>query len=167
MLRLKILSLAVATVLSVAPGFQPHLTSTPSPDGSSSVASRTVTPSSPLPLATPTIWRTPGGRYPDKTDPTRFLPKNEQRTFQCIRRYESRNHPWNDGTTSQGWYQFTQSTWAAAAKALKIPFQWSWKNWANRASGNVQSLVAVWYIRRNGRFGVEWAAEAHECPGRF
>jgi hypothetical protein len=37
----------------------------------------------------------------------------------------------------------------------------------NQATGDQQSAVAVFYYERNGRFGVEWAAEAGECPGRF
>ena len=167
MLRLKILTLACVVALSASPtGYQPHSTSTPSPAGSSFAASPTAMPSSPRPLPTPRAWLAPGGQVPAPSDPTRFLPASEQRTFQCIRFHESKNHV-RDGQSSQGWYQFTQATWAAAARALGIPFQWSWQSWANRAGGNVQSRVAVWYLRRNGRFGVEWAAEAGECPGRF
>jgi hypothetical protein len=119
-------------------------------------------------FSVPAQWRTtgPGISYPDSTDPTRSLPLIDQLAFACIRFHESRNHR-VDGNGSQGWYQFTQSTWASAAIALKIPFSWSSPSWANSASGDVQSEVAVWYFKRNGRFGVQWAADASSCPGTF
>ena len=122
---------------------------------------------SPKPIVVPLMWRTygPGILYPDATDPTRFLPRIVQLAFACIRRYESRNHL-NDGAGSQGWYQFTQYTWNAAAKALHLPlwtFTWS----PNKASGDVQSTVAVWYWNRNRRFGVQWGGDSVQCPGVF
>lgn len=116
-------------------------------------------------LVTPIQWRQPSGTFPDKTDPTRFLPPIEQRAFECIRFHESRDHL-VDGDGSQGWYQFTQGTWNSAAVALHLPI---WNNtWSpNKASGDMQSAVAVWYIDRNGRFGVQWRADAAYCPGVF
>jgi hypothetical protein len=63
---------------------------------------------------------------------------------------------------SQGWYQFTQPIWNYARKSIAgLP------STPNQASGDQQSSAAVFYFKRNGRFGVEWAAEANECPGRF
>lgn len=116
-------------------------------------------------LVTPVQWRQPGGRFPDKSDPTRFLPASEQRTFECIRFHESRDH-FPDGDVNQGWYQFDLSTWNSAAIALHLP-QWT-STWSpNRASGNMQSEVAVWYLKRNGRFGVQWGGDSASCPGVF
>ena len=116
-----------------------------------------------LPLATPAKWRTAGGQYPDATDPTRLLPASLQRSFQCIRFYESRNHL-VDGAGSKGWYQFTDAIWSASIVRAALP---GLPANANRATGDQQSAVAVFYWHRNGRLGVEWAAEAGECPGRF
>lgn len=119
-------------------------------------------------IPVPAQWRTsgPGIAYPSKTDPTRVLPRIDQLAFDCIRRYESRNHL-VDGATggSQGWYQLEPSIWHAAAIALGYPKRLWWS--ANLATGNQQSAVAVWYFKRNGRFGVEWLAEAGSCPGVF
>jgi hypothetical protein len=118
-------------------------------------------------LQVPAQWQTmgPGISYPGSTDATLTLPHIDQLAFDCIRFHESRNHL-VDGSGSQGWYQFTQGTWNSAANALGLP---TWTNtWSpNDASGNMQSEVAVWYFKRNGRFGVQWAAEANECPGVF
>lgn len=120
-----------------------------------------ATAATPRPLATPAHWRTSGGRYPDRLDVTRLLTYSQQSTFQCIRYHESRNHL-VDGSLSQGWYQFTQPIWAFARQAIRgLPAT------PNQASGDQQSSVAVFYFKRNGRFGVEWAAEAGLCPGRF
>jgi hypothetical protein len=116
-------------------------------------------------LVTPQKWRSLDGTYPDASDPTRFLDNAQQETLQCIRFYESHDHI-SDGDGSDGWYQFTQATWNAAALVLHLP-QWT-NTWSpNLASGNMQSLVAVWYVKRNGRFGVQWAADALRCPGVF
>ena len=111
----------------------------------------------------PAVYRTfgPGTSYPDASDPTRKLSVADQITFACIRRYESRNHR-VDGAGSEGWYQFTIATWNLAR-----PFITNLAPTPNQASGNQQSQVAVWYFLRNGRFGVEWAADASECPGKF
>ena len=112
-------------------------------------------------FAVPRQWRTPGGRYPDRTDPTRRLPWADQLAFACIRFHESRNHL-QDGLGSQGWYQFTLATWGAARQFIVgLPPT------PNQASGDQQSAVAVWYFLRNGRFGVQWAADASSCPGVF
>ena len=119
-------------------------------------------------LVTPEIYKTygPGISYPDKTDPTKMLPASVQRTFQCIRRYESRNHRIDgDASTGEGWYQLTPSTWHSAAIALHFPSNLLWS--ANLASGNQQSEVAVWYYERNKRFGVQWYGDAFRCPGVF
>jgi hypothetical protein len=115
------------------------------------------------PIIVPVQWRTsgPGVSYPDASDPTRLLPRIDQLTFACIRFYESKNHK-VDGDSSQGWYQFTQSTWESGAEALHILAPTP-----NDATGNQQSAVAVWYFKHNGRFGVQWAAEENECPGVF
>ncbi len=129
---------------------------------SSHVAVRVLTP-----IHVPKEYRTSGASvaYPDATDPTRTLPRIDQLAFACIRYHESRNKL-NDGGGSQGWYQFTQSTWNSAATVLHLPL-WT-ATWSpNRASGNMQSEVAVWYFKRNGRFGVQWMAEAGDCPGVF
>ena len=117
-------------------------------------------------LPVPVQWRTtgPGVAYPDATDPTLALPRIDQLAFDCIRFHESRNHL-VDGDGSQGWYQFTQATWHSGALALGYPPRLWWD--ANLATGDEQSAVAVWYFKRNGRFGVQWAAEANECPGVF
>lgn len=113
------------------------------------------------PLAAPIQWRTTGGQYPDATDPTRLLSPSQQRTFQCIRFHESRNHL-VDGDGSQGWYQFTRPIWDFARRSIHgLPPT------PNLANGDQQSAVAVFYLERNGRFGVEWAAESATCPGRF
>jgi len=115
------------------------------------------------PLAVPVSWKTLGGQYPDQSDPTRLLPRIDQLAFACIRFHESRNHL-KDGLGSQGWYQFTLGTWQSARSALPalhLPV------YPNQASGDQQSAAAVWYFKRNGRFGVQWAADAGECPGRF
>lgn len=117
-------------------------------------------PHSITPIAVPAQWRNPGGTYPGPTDPTRFLPRIDQLAFDCIRYHESRDHL-VDGYGSQGWYQFTVSTWYAAAQALHLPPT------PNQANGNQQSSAAVWYFHRNGRFGVQWAADAYSCPGIF
>jgi hypothetical protein len=118
------------------------------------------------PLSVPVQWRTTGlgVAYPDSTDPTLALPKVDQLAFDCIRFHESRNHL-VDGSGSQGWYQFTQATWHSGAVALGYPPSLQWD--ANLATGDQQSAVAVWYFKRNGRFGVQWAADAGECPGVF
>jgi hypothetical protein len=108
-------------------------------------------------------WQTsgPGVSFPDAADPTRNLSIPLQRSFQCIRRFESRNHL-QDGFRSQGWYQFTLPIWGFARLHIKgLP------STPNQATGDQQSAVAVFYYERNGRFGVEWAAEAGKCPGRF
>jgi hypothetical protein len=118
-------------------------------------------------LVTPPQWRQPGGSYPDKSDPTGHLPVIQQRALECIRFHESRDHRIDgDVYTGEGWYQFNQFTWNAAAKALHLPV-WT-STWSpNRASGDVQSEVAVWYLKRNGRFGVQWGGDASSCPGTF
>lgn len=117
-------------------------------------------------FTTPIEWRTsgPGVQYPDSHDLTLTLPRIDQLAFACIRYDESRNHL-IDGLDSEGWYQFTDQTWHAAALVLHLPLRLMWH--ANLASGDLQSRVAVWYFRRNGRFGVQWLAEAGRCPGRF
>jgi hypothetical protein len=118
-------------------------------------------------LVTPVQWRQPGGSFPDKSDPTRFLPPLQQRTFECIRFHESRDHRVDgDIYTGEGWYQFNQSTWNSAAIALHLPV-WT-STWSpNQASGDVQSEVAVWYLKRNGRAGVQWGGDSSVCPGVF
>ena len=113
-----------------------------------------------IPISVPAQWRSPGGTYPGPTDPTRFLSVKDQLAFACIRYHESRNHL-VDGYGSQGWYQFTVSTWYAAAQALHLPPT------PNQATGNQQSSAAIWYLNRNGRFGVQWAADSSSCPGVF
>ncbi len=112
-------------------------------------------------LSTPLKWRTsgPGVAYPDRTDPTRLLTGHEQRVFQCIRYYESRNHVRNDGTIQQGWYQFELGTWNLAR-----PFIPGLAPTPNQASGDQQSQVAIWYYHHNGNsWVVEWRAEMGEC----
>ena len=92
----------------------------------------------------------PTAKWPDATDPTRQLSPKLQESFACIRYHESRNHL-VDGAYSQGWYQFTLDTWNRA-KAF-IP---GLAATPNRASGDEQSKVAVFYYQRNHSFDVEW-----------
>lgn len=141
--------------------------------GAASAAPRHHHASSPhvvshVPTPIPSQWRTagPGIAYPDATDPTRALPRIDQLAFDCIRYHESRNHV-VDGVNggSEGWYQFTPTVWHPAAVALGFPAQIQWN--ANAATRDQQSAVAVWYFKRNGRFGVEWLAEVNSCPGVF
>jgi len=91
--------------------------------------------------------------YPDKTDPTWKLPLADQEVFACIRYHESRNHL-HDGYGSEGWYQFTNYIWWYATTQIKgLPAT------PNEATGDQQSEVAVFYLKRNGRFSVEWTAD--------
>ena len=120
-------------------------------------------------ITVPTLYRTsgPGVRYPDATDPTRLLPRIDQLAAACIRFYESKNHRIDGDAygTGAGWYQFISSTWHSAAVALHFPPRIQWD--ANKATGDEQSAVFVWYFKRNGRFGVQWAGDAARCPGTF
>jgi hypothetical protein len=105
----------------------------------------------------------PGVVYPDATDPTKRLSLSLQRTFACIRRYESRNHL-VDGDGSEGWYQFSIETWDGVIRLapwLHLPAT------PNQATGDQQSSAAVFEYERNGRFGVQWSADASRCPGVF
>src|ERR1035437_3324198 len=97
--------------------------------------------STPKPLTVPPIYRTLGGQYPDRSDPTRLLPRLDQLAAACIRYGESRNHPvdgnaWGSGA---GWYQFTAPTWHSAAVALHFPARLMWD--ANLATPDQQSQV--------------------------
>jgi hypothetical protein len=118
-------------------------------------------------LVTPPQWRQTGGSFPDASDPTGHLPAIEQRTLECIRYHESRDHRIDgDIYTGEGWYQFNQATWNSAAIALHLPV-WN-STWSpNQASGDMQSTVAVWYWDRNKRFGVQWGGDSAYCPGVF
>lgn len=111
----------------------------------------------------PAKYRTSGigVRYPSPSDPSRTLSNALQTIFACIRYHESRNHL-VDGYGSQGWYQFTLGTWQAARRFIPgLPLT------PNQASGNQQSTVAIFYFKRNGRFGVEWAADSECFPKRL
>lgn len=113
----------------------------------------------------PSQWRTigVGVAYPDATDPTRTLPVIDQLAAACIRFHESRNHL-VDGIGSQGWYQFTISTWQGIirlAPYLHLPPT------PNQATGDQQSSAFVFEFKRNGRFGVQWSADSKYCPGIF
>ena len=120
-------------------------------------------------ITVPSTYRTsgPGVRYPDVTDPTRLLPRIDQLALACIRNRESKNHLIDGDAfgTGAGWYQFISSTWHSAAVALHFPARLQWD--ANKATGDQQSSVAVWYFDRNRRFGVQWAGDAAYCPGTF
>jgi hypothetical protein len=99
-----------------------------------------------------TVWDKTSS-YPDATDPTWKLPIKYQAQFACIRYHESRNHL-IDGVGSQGWYQFTVPTWQYARSYIKgLP------STPNRANGDQQSAVAVFYFKRNGRVSVEWSVD--------
>ncbi len=111
----------------------------------------------------PARFRTTGSgvRYPSPSDPSRRLSNALQTIFACIRYHESRNHL-VDGYSSQGWYQFTIPTWQAARAFIPgLPPT------PNQASGDQQSEVAIFYFHRNGRFGVEWQADAECFPKRL
>jgi hypothetical protein len=120
-------------------------------------------------IAVPAIYRTvgPGISYPDATDPTRALPRIVQLAAACIRNRESKNHrvDGNAYGTGAGWYQFISSTWHSAAVALHFPARIQWD--ANKATGDEQSAVFVWYWHRNARLGVQWPGDAPYCPGVF
>jgi len=123
----------------------------------------------PSPIAEPLMYRTVGVgiAYPDATDPTRLLPRIVQVAAACIRFFESKNHRVDGDTwgTGAGWYQFISSTWHSAAVALHFPARLQWD--ANKATGDEQSAVFVWYWDRNRRLGVQWGGDAARCPGTF
>jgi len=98
--------------------------------------------------------------WPDKADPTWNLPVNVQSQFACIRYQESRNHlvDTNQESNSQGWYQFMPSIWNYARQnIIGLPES------PNKATGDQQSLVAVWYYQRNQGLGPEWGPDLRIC----
>jgi len=98
--------------------------------------------------------------WPDATDPTRALPVSVQEKFACIRYHESRNHLHSLEIYSgaAGWYQFTPYIWGYAITQLHgLPLSIA------KATGDEQSLVAVWFYKHNHGFFPEWDAEANDC----
>lgn len=98
--------------------------------------------------------------WPDATDPTRTLPIKVQAQFACIRYNESRNHlrSLEIHSFAGGWYQFTPYIWSYARAHLPgLPAT------PQSASGDQQSLAAVWYYQRNQSLWVEWSADKWRC----
>lgn len=98
--------------------------------------------------------------WPDATDPTRSLPISVQAKFACIRWHESRNHLFsvNKYTDAGGWYQFTPYIWRFARAHLPgLPAL------PQKANGDQQSRVAIWYYHRNHGFYPEWAGDMGSC----
>ena len=98
--------------------------------------------------------------WPDASDPTWNLPVNVQSQFACIRYTESRNHlvDSNQQSNAQGWYQFMPYMWQYARTSIgNLP------ETPNQATGDQQSLVAVWYYERNQSLVPEWGPDLRIC----
>ena len=107
------------------------------------------------------VWDTtdtdPTASMPDATDPTRMLPASVQATFACIRYHESRNHltSRNIHSGAEGWYQFTPSIWRFIRSHLPgLPAS------PSKATGDQQSMAAIWVYTRNNGFHPEWNADS-------
>jgi len=98
--------------------------------------------------------------WPSATDPTRQLPIHIQAQFACIRYQESRNHltSVNIHSGAGGWYQFTPYIWGFARGYIHgLPAT------PQMATGEQQSLVAVWYYQRNHSLVPEWGPDLRIC----
>jgi hypothetical protein len=98
--------------------------------------------------------------WPSATDPTRQLPIHIQEQFACIRYQESRNHltSVNVYSGAGGWYQFTPYIWSFARGYIHgLPAT------PQMATGDQQSLVAVWYYQRNHSLVPEWGPDLRIC----
>ena len=83
-----------------------------------------------------------------------------QSQFACIRYTESRNHlvDSNQQSNAQGWYQFMPYMWQYARTSIgNLP------ETPNQATGDQQSLVAVWYYERNQSLVPEWGPDLRIC----
>lgn len=99
--------------------------------------------------------------WPDATDPMWKQPMHVQVLFACVRYHESRNHehePEPGDLSGGGWYQFTSYIWSYARESIPgLPIK------AFSATGDQQSLVALWYYHRNGSLYPEWSLDMPFC----
>jgi len=154
------------TLLTAYTDSQPHYVAVIKPEHK--LLPRVVVKVTPKPTPDPVAllqrWNTSNtdatATWPDATDPTRALPVSVQEKFACIRYHESRNHLHSLEIYSgaAGWYQFTPYIWGYAVSHLHgLPSSIA------KATGDEQSIVAVWFYKHNHGFFPEWDAEANDC----